>query len=70
MRYSLDSYISFTDLINSDKSICLHRLTLHTTIDRVTASGQIGFTPDEQRVFSLGMIYGLPFKKPEKEPEI
>lgn len=70
MRYSLDAYISFSDLINNDKRSYLHRLTLHTTIDRVTAYGQIGFTPDEQRVFSLGMTYGIPFKEPEKEPKI
>ncbi|MEK7257268.1 MAG: hypothetical protein AAB316_21115, partial [Bacteroidota bacterium] len=68
MRYSLDSYISFQDLYESEQSNSyLHRLTLHTTIDRMTAYGQIGFTPDQQRVFSLGLAYGIPFKKKGKE---
>ena len=67
MRYTLDSYLSFTDLYESDQDKSyLHRLTLHTTMDRVTAYGQIGFTPDEQRVFSFGLAYGIPFKKKEK----
>ncbi|MBC7775783.1 MAG: hypothetical protein H7246_10155 [Phycisphaerae bacterium] len=67
LRYSLDSYISFIDLYESDQNDSyLHRLTLHATVDRVTAYGQIGFTPDDQRVFSLGLAYGIPFKKKEK----
>jgi len=67
LRYTLDSYISVSDVFESEQdNSYLHRLTLHTTIDRVTAYGQIGFTPDEQRVFSLGMAYGIPFKKKEK----
>ncbi|MFN0175367.1 MAG: hypothetical protein ACKVU0_12010 [Saprospiraceae bacterium] len=67
LRYTLDSYISVSDIFESEQdNSYLHRLTLHTTIDRVTAYGQIGFTPDEQRVFSLGMAYGIPFKKKEK----
>lgn len=67
MRYTLDSYISFADVFEANqKDSYLHRLTLHTTIDRVTAYGQIGFTPDQQRVMSLGLAYGIPFKKKGK----
>jgi len=67
LRYSLDSYISFTDLYETDQNDSyLHRLTLHATVDRVTAYGQMGFTPDNQRVFSLGLAYGIPFKKKGK----
>lgn len=67
MRYTLDSYISFSDLYESNQqNSYLNRLTLHTTVDRVTAYGQIGFTPDQQRVFSVGLAYGIPFKKREK----
>jgi hypothetical protein len=68
MRYTLDSYISFSDLFESEQdNSYLHRLTLHTTIDRVTAYGQLGFTPDNQRVFSLGLAIGIPFNKKGKE---
>ncbi|MFN0216030.1 MAG: hypothetical protein ACKVT2_17355 [Saprospiraceae bacterium] len=62
IRYTLDSYVSGSEQSNS----YLHRLTLHSTFDRMTAYGQIGFTPDQQRVFSLGLAYGIPFKKKEK----
>ncbi len=67
MRYSLDSYISFSDLVNNSRNSYLHRFTLHLTYNRVTAYGQIGLTPDNQQVLSLGMAYGIPFRKEKKE---
>ena len=67
LRYTLDSYISFSDLYASEHhNSYLQRLTLHTAIDRVTLYGQIGFTPDDQEVYSLGMAFGIPFNKKEK----
>lgn len=64
LRYSYDQYVSLADLYESEiGNSYFHRLTLHTTFDQVTAYGQIGFTPDDQRVFSLGLAYGIPFKK-------
>lgn len=70
MRYTLDSYISFADLYDSEQNNSyLHRLTLHSTVDRVTAFGQLGFTPDNQRVFSLGLAVGIPFDKQAKKEQ-
>lgn len=71
MRYSLDSYISFSDLYESrQRNSYLHRLTLHTTFDHLTAYGQVGFTPDAQRVFSLGLSIGMPFKKKNEAEKV
>lgn len=70
MRYSLDSYFSVGDIFEDNQTNSyLHRLTLHGTVNPVTLYGQIGFTADQQRVYSLGMSYCIPFKKKEVKEE-
>lgn len=67
LRYSLDSYISVGDLYTDEqRTSLLHRVTLHATLNQATAFGQIGFTDDNQRVYSLGLAFGIPFGKKEK----
>lgn len=63
LRYSLDSYRTLTNVLETEQSSLLHRLTLHSTHDRFTVYGQAGFTADKQRVYSLGLAYGIPFGK-------
>lgn len=67
LRYSFDTYFTATDLYEDNSNSYLQRLTLHTSYDRFTLYGQLGFTPDQQRVGSIGLAYGIPFKKREKE---
>lgn len=70
LRYSLDAYRTVSDLYESGQPRSfLHRLTLHTTIDRFSIYGQAGFTPDGQKVYSLGAAVGFTFQKAEKSPK-
>lgn len=68
-RYSLDSYRTLINVLETEQSSFLHRLTLHSTYDQFTVYGQAGFTADKQRVFSLGLAYGFPFGKKKAEGE-
>jgi len=63
LRYSLDTYRTLVNVLESEQSSFLHRLTLHSTHDQFTVYGQAGFTTDKQKVFSLGLAYGFPFGK-------
>lgn len=68
MRYSLDTYLSFANLVTAgiEEIRHVHRLTVHTFIHAATLYGQIGLTPSNQNVYSLGMSYGIPLKKKPK----
>ncbi len=39
----------------------IHRLSLHATIDRVTAFGQLGFTNTGQQMYNVGLSVAVPF---------
>lgn len=63
LRYTWDSVfrgendypLGFMNLTNTQ------RLTLHATLDRVTAFGQLGFTNTGQQLYSVGLTCGFPF---------
>ncbi|MEZ4940918.1 MAG: hypothetical protein R3D58_08615 [Saprospiraceae bacterium] len=45
----------------------IHRLSLHATIDRVTAFGQLGFTDTGQQVYNIGLSVAVPFWQKTRE---
>jgi len=45
----------------------IHRLSLHATIDRVTAFGQLGFTNTSQQVYNIGLSVAIPFWQKNRE---
>jgi hypothetical protein len=67
LRYSLDPYFTASDITKQGTNGYLNRLTLHATVDQFTAFGQIGFTPDKQRLYSIGAAIGIPFGKKKQE---
>jgi len=60
LRYSFDTYYGVTQ--GDGVNFYLQRLTLHTTLNRITLFGQLGFARNNQKVYSLGMSYGIPTK--------
>lgn len=45
----------------------IHRLSIHATIDRVTAFGQLGFTNTNQKVYNIGLSVAIPFWQKTRE---
>lgn len=63
LRYTYDIFYTLNDILGDRSNSNLHRLTLHGSAGEFVAYGQLGFTPDGQRLSSVGLSYGISFQK-------